>query len=105
MSYAKKRSAVSAVIILVSYVLRSRVSLCYIYQRQEWKRKFQRFRSATYLDLDDNARQIETLLYVMGKVGDDIYNQLNLSDQVTPEGGDTRDRTYEEVIHAFDRYF
>ena len=74
-------------------------------QWQEWKRKFQRFRSVTYLDLDDNARQIETLLYVMGKVGDDIYNQLNLSDQVTPEDGDARDRTYEEVIQAFDRYF
>eukprot|EP00117_Sycon_ciliatum_P009825 scpid45789/ scgid11968/ Uncharacterized protein K02A2.6 len=63
----------------------------------QWTKRFERFRSLSKLDQDDETRQISTLLYTMGAEADNIFDALPLTD-------DTR-KKYDSVTAALDKYF
>jgi len=63
----------------------------------KWKRRFVQFRSASMLDGESQARQVETLLYYMGEEAESVL----LSTGCT---ADER-KVYETVVTKLDDYF
>ena len=45
-----------------------------------WIRRFENYRIASKLDLEDEKRQVSSLLYAMGEKADDIIDSFRLSD-------------------------
>ena len=45
-----------------------------------WIRRFKDYRIASTLDLEDEKRQVSSLLYPMGEKADDILESFRLSD-------------------------
>ena len=63
-----------------------------------WIREFRRYRNASELSKKDGEIQRDTLLYVMGREGDDIFQTFNFA-----EG--ERDTNFDTIIKKFDDYF
>ena len=71
------------------------------FNQPEWwlerKKRFARFRSASQLSDGTEARQVDTLIYVMGNDAENAFSQLNLADYERED--------FEIVEQAFDVYF
>ena len=63
----------------------------------KWKRRFEQYRSASGLDAEPDARQIDTLLYCLGEGADSVLASTNITEE--------KRKKYEEVMAKFDSYF
>ena len=64
---------------------------------QTWLQRFERSRSASKLSQDSDDRQIDSLIYAMGKQADDILKSLSLNDE--------QSKSYEAVKKALTEHF
>ena len=62
-----------------------------------WKQRFEQFRLASGLSNDEESKQVSTLLYCLGEVGEDVLLSTRCDEKAT--------RKYSEVMGAFDTYF
>lgn len=67
-------------------------------QWPEWRQRFQRYRLATKLNLEDGAVQVSTLLYALGKEAEQVFNTLLFA-----VGEDNED--YDIVLGKLNGYF
>ena len=63
----------------------------------QWRKRFEQFRIASGLSIESKARQVNTLLYCLGKEVDDVLNSTNITDE--------NRKKYEEVLAKFDSFF
>ena len=63
----------------------------------KWFRRFQRFRQASGLTDKSEENQVNTLVYTMGDVADDILASFRLSDE--------EKKKYDTVVGRFERHF
>ena len=63
-----------------------------------WIRRFERFRSATELNEDEEQKQINMLIYIMGEEADDVYKSFTFE----AEGDDQK---YDIVKEKFEGHF
>ena len=63
----------------------------------KWKRRFQQYRSASGLTLEDEVRQVDTLLYCLGDEADSVLGSTNISDEDR--------KKYDSVLGNLDQYF
>ncbi|XP_067944926.1 uncharacterized protein [Watersipora subatra] len=63
----------------------------------DWLRRFKRFCNISGLAYQSNEVQVDTLLYIMGRESDDIYDQLEFDEE--------EERTLDVVTEAFTQYF
>lgn len=63
----------------------------------KWIRRFQRFRQASGLSEKSSENQVNTLVYTMGDVADDILTSFGLSDEDK--------KKYDTVVERFERHF
>lgn len=66
----------------------------------EWKRRFQRYRSASGMTEHNVNRQVDTLIYIMGEEAEYIHTKL-----IIPDARDGADTLYDRTLRAFDTYF
>ena len=62
-----------------------------------WIKRFERYRIALKLDLEDEERQVSSLLYAMGDEAEDILESFRLSDD--------EQKSYKTVRGKFKSYF
>ena len=62
---------------------------------EKWRKRFDRFRSASELDQKDAKVQIDTLLFSMGEKAEDIFLTIPEADR----------KEYKKVVAAFDKFF
>ena len=62
-----------------------------------WRKRFERYRSATELNKADEERQVNTLIYTMGPQAETIFAQLGLTE--------AQRVNKKNVSDAFDKYF
>lgn len=55
----------------------------------EWRQRFQSYRLATKLNLEDGAAQLSTLLYALGKEAEQVFNTVWFEDEGEEEDYDT----------------
>lgn len=67
-------------------------------QWPEWRQRFQRYRVATKLNLEDGEVQVCTLLYSLGKEAEQVYKTFAFDEG---EGEDD----YEIVLEKLNNYF
>lgn len=67
-------------------------------QWPEWRQRFQRYRMATKLNLEDGDVQVSTLIYALGKEAEQVFNTF-----VFTEDEDADD--YETVLEKLNTYF
>ena len=63
----------------------------------DWKQRFERFRCATKLNKEDEALQINALIYTMGKKAEHVFKAFTFAE------GD--EKKYAKVIEKFDEHF
>ena len=66
-------------------------------QWEEWKRRFQRYRTASKLFKENGEIQVSTLIYCMGQEAEGLFEQFQLSES------DAKD--YEKVIEKYNIHF
>ena len=62
-----------------------------------WIKRFERYRSASSLDVKEEERQVSSLIYSMGEEAEDILESFRLSDD--------EQKSYETVRTKFESYF
>ena len=62
-----------------------------------WKRRFQQFREASGLSEDNEAKQINTLLYCMGEEAEDVLTSTNPTKE--------EKKQFQSIIAKFDSFF
>ena len=63
----------------------------------KWFWRFQQFRQASGLNDKSSENQVNTLVYTMGDVADDILSSFDLSDD--------EKKNYDTIVEGFKRYF
>ena len=63
----------------------------------KWKRRFFQYLSATGLDEAGDVRKVSTLLYCIGKEGDEVLTSTNITDADR--------KKYDQVLGKFDAFF
>ncbi|KAK7103952.1 hypothetical protein V1264_018740 [Littorina saxatilis] len=63
----------------------------------EWKQRFERYRSASKLDKDEEKVQVSALIYAMGNEAERIFLSFGLSDADS--------KKFDVVLGKFDGYF
>lgn len=63
----------------------------------EWRQRFQRYRTATKLNLEDGDVQVCTLLYSLGKEAEQVYKTFTFEER--------EEEDYEIVLEKLDNYF
>ena len=63
----------------------------------KWIHRFDRFKSASGLDMKPQERQVNALLYIMGDKADDIFQSFELTEE--------QKNDYAVVTAKFDSYF
>lgn len=64
----------------------------------EWRQRFQRYRTATKLNLEDGDVQVCTLLYSLGKEAEQVYKTFTFEEREEEDD-------YEIVLEKLDNYF
>ena len=63
----------------------------------DWKKRFERFRTATRLTKEDGDVQVATLVYSMGPDAENIFESFNLSND--------NSKKYDVVLKKFNEHF
>ena len=63
----------------------------------KWKKRFERYRIASGLDVQPGENQVNALLYTMGEDAEDVVTSLQLTDEALTE--------YETLLERLDSFF